>query len=79
MGSDVASRPIFGLSDPIQLKTPQRPLSGNRTVTGQSSMLIHMPVRLKTGREIEQKDKQTARTYQLAVESYEKWWGSYQG
>jgi hypothetical protein len=28
--------------------------------------------------ELEQTDKQTARTYRLAVESYEKWWGTYQ-
>jgi hypothetical protein len=27
---------------------------------------------------LEQQDKQTARTYSLAVSSYEKWWGHYQ-
>jgi hypothetical protein len=27
---------------------------------------------------LEQRDKQTARTYSLAVSSYEKWWGQYQ-
>jgi hypothetical protein len=28
--------------------------------------------------ELEQQDKQTARMYRLAVESYEDWWGKYQ-
>jgi hypothetical protein len=77
---DAASRPILA----------SRPKSNsNPTVARQQSSLSGMAlslakldadshaVRLKQA-EIEQKDKQTARTYQLAVESYEKWWGSYQ-
>ena len=75
MGSDVASRPILA-SRTQSNSNPTEALSGIALSLAKLDADSHA-VWLKQA-EIEQKDKQTARTYQLAVESYEKWWGSYQ-
>jgi len=73
MSSAVVSRPILA-SQPHS--NPTEALSGIALSLAKLDADSHA-VRLKQA-EIEQKDKQTARTYQLAIESYEKWWGSYQ-
>lgn len=76
----VTMAPDFSIQSKLDLLPPN--LAASELLGGLAHSLAQLDadshaVRLRQA-QLEQEDKQTARTYRLAVESYIEWWGKYQ-